>query len=57
MLRVLKKFPLLSFKAVEEDDLQGREEWEHPWHARVCMYVFNSHVTTVHLHIHLGNVD
>lgn len=32
MLRVLMKLPLLSFRAMEEDDLQGKKEWDHTWH-------------------------
>lgn len=50
MLRVLMKLPLLSFKAMEEDDLWGKKEWDHTWHWNdmlgVLMYFPNPHIVT-----------
>lgn len=35
MLRVLMKLPLLSFSAIEEEDLGGRKEWDHTEKAEI----------------------
>lgn len=55
------KLPLLSFRAMEEDDLWGDRGSDHTCHANErqegSTYVFKPHILIVHLHIHLGVVD
>lgn len=42
MLRVLMKLPLLSFKAMEEDDLQGGKKCDHACETAEIMPFFLS---------------